>query len=127
MKLTRKDIIDMEHDVIKDCLVDKRRFDIKRKSEAWGTANADGVPTVSWAVIDTRYIELQPLRWYKTEQIEIELAGERYVPTFRGFLEADIDITGGDHITDDSGSTNILVLRAHDFGSHKELDLRQVH
>lgn len=98
-------------------------YDITRKTETM----EDGVPAVTWSVVETRELDVQSLRWYKTEQMEVELAGQRYVPTFRGYIDVESTVTASDRLTGDSGTTNMLVLRTHEFESHKELDLRQVH
>ena len=100
-------------------------YDIKSKTVTY----SDGVPSESWTVIFTQKIDVQPIR-YNTGRgasvLAIDVGGEAYVPSFRGFLDLDSDITATDRITNNSGTINLLVLRTYDYEDHKEVDLREV-
>ena len=100
-------------------------YDIKAKTVSY----ADGVPTESWAVKETTKIDCQPIR-YNTGRgsavLAIDVGGESYIPSFRAFIDLDSDITATDRITNNSGTTELLVLRTYDYEDHKEVDLREV-
>ena len=100
-------------------------YDIKAKTVTY----ADGVPSETWAVKETRKADVQPIR-YNTGRgssvLAIDVGGESYVLSFRAFIDLDSDITATDTITNDSGTTNLLVLRTYDYEDHKEVDLREV-
>jgi hypothetical protein len=100
-------------------------YDVKRKT----TSYTDGINTDTWTVIETRDFEVQPLRIGKGQRddlVMIEVGGEQYIPSFFGFTHIDCDVTAADYITNDSGTTNYLVLRTYDYEDHKEMDLRDV-
>lgn len=100
-------------------------YDIKRKTDAW----ADGVNTPTWTVRDTRKIDLQGIRFSAERSaatLAIDIGGQSYVPSYRGFMEYDVDVTAADRITADSGTTDLLVLRVYPFEDHKEMDLKEI-
>ena len=100
-------------------------FDIRRKS----TAYSDGVDTITWTVNETRKMDLQPIKYTSSKSasvLEIEVGGEKYVPTFKCFTDMSSKMTATDRITSDSGTHLYLVLRTYDFEEHKEADLREV-
>jgi hypothetical protein len=97
-------------------------YDVKRQTI---TSDADGLPSTAVAVVETRYTEIQSLRWYEAAGVEIELGGQRFTPTFRGWIEEEALVTAGDVMTKDSGTVDLLVLRVHVYESHKEIDLRE--
>lgn len=98
-------------------------WDIRRQVS---TLTPDGLPAVSWATIDSRQIDVQPVQWSQREsanRMEIELGGIKYVPTFYAWLPREADITATDTITEDSGANAFLVLRTYDYSDHTEADL----
>ena len=95
-------------------------YDVKRKTEG---KDPDGLPTITWATQSTYRVEVQPMRWDKDAQVEIEIGGVKYVPTYKGFLDYNAEITATDRITENSGVTNLLVLRVHRYEDHNEIDL----
>ena len=101
------------------------RYDIKIHT----TSFADGVATDSWSVKSTEKVDVQPIR-YNTGRgssvLAIDVGGEAYVPSFRGFISIESDITATNRITNNSGTTDLLVLRTYDYEDHKEVDLREV-
>jgi len=97
------------------------RYDIKKQSETF----ADGVPTTTFTVRDTRNIDVRPIR--KDEALyTIELGGIKYTPQFRGFVSIDTTATASDRITQNSGTTDLLILRTYEYEDHKEFDLMEV-
>ena len=100
-------------------------YDIKRDTETWD----DGVPTHTWTVLSTHKMEIQPVRFSAERSaaiVTINLGGESYVPSYRGWTTIDCSATATDRITADSGTTELLILRTYDFEDHKELDLKEV-
>ena len=101
-------------------------YDVRRDTD---TKDADGLPLHSWAAFETRNIEVQPVR-FSAERgstvLVIEIGGEKYVPSFRGWLSIDSDVTATDRISPDSGTTDLLVLRTYDYEDHKEMDLKDI-
>lgn len=100
-------------------------YDIKRKS----VTMADGVPSTTWTIIDIRKIEVQPVRFSAERSasiVTINLGGQSFIPSFRGWCSIECDITATDRITNDSGTTDLLVLRTYEFEDHQEIDLREV-
>ena len=100
-------------------------YDITQKTDVW----TDGVSMPTWAVYETRKIEVQPLqllKWGDFGRVEYSVGGQTYVPTFRGFISNESEITAANRITADSGTTNLLVLRVFEYADHKEIDLRDV-
>ena len=101
-------------------------YDIRRDTE---TYDADGLPEHSWSTIETRRIEVQPVRFNTSRGstvLTIEIGGEKYVPAFRGFLALESNVTATDRISPNSGTTDYLVLRTYDYEDHKEIDLRDI-
>lgn len=100
-------------------------YDIKKKTQTF----SDGVPTTTWTPYETLAIEVQPLRLPEMgtfSQLEIEVGGEKFTPTFKGWITADSEITASNRITNDSGTVDYLVLRSFRFEDHIELALREV-
>ena len=96
-------------------------FDIKRPSQTW----ADGVPTESYTVIETREMEFQPLPPYGGAQGEIEVGGVREIPQYHSWFSLECLATSLDYITKNSGTTHYWILRTYDYEDHKEADLIQ--
>jgi len=100
-------------------------YDVKRKTETM----ADGVPTLIFTNVETRSMEVQPVR-FSAERgstvVSIELGGESYVPSFRAFVPLESVATATDRITNNSGATDLMVLRTYDYEDHKEMDLKDV-
>ena len=97
-------------------------YDVRRSTESW----ADGVPTHTYTVIETREIDVQPVQWSSREaknRYEIELGGEKFIPTMYGFCSNETLITAGDTISSDSGTTKWLCLRTYEHKDHTEFDL----
>ncbi len=97
-------------------------YDIRYKSESRGI---DGTPEITWVVRETRDMDVQSVRSGEG-LLEIQVGGERYLPTFRGFIATDANVTATDRVTADSGTTDLLVLRTYEYEGHKELDLKEV-
>ena len=98
-------------------------YDIKYKSETF----SDGVVTLTWANRETRKIDLRPLKWEEAEHSKVTIGGEVYIPTMRGWLSNESNITPSDYITADSGTTDYIVLRVYEYEDHKEIDTQEVH
>ncbi len=102
------------------------RYDIRRDVD---TKDDDGLPIHTWSTIETRNIEVQPVR-FSAERgstvLTIEVGGEKYVPSFRGWLSVESNVTATDRITNNSATTELLVLRTYDYEDHKEIDLKDI-
>lgn len=124
MKITGKEIKGMELDVFHNVTTDY--YDIKRRTT---TADSDGAYTTTWAVIETRKIEIQATRFSAERSatiVTVNIGGESFIPSYRGWIDIESDITATDRITANSGTTDLFVLRTYDFEAHKEIDLKEV-
>jgi hypothetical protein len=97
-------------------------YDIKRLT----TSMSDGVPIDTWTVKETRKMEIRPIIWYRSEQLQIDIGGQKFTPSFKGWIDSECLVTASDRITNNSGSTEMLVLRVHRFEDHQEIDLREL-
>ena len=103
-----------------------KRYDIKKDTK---TADKDGAYTHSWAVFETSNIDVQATRFSAERSatiVTINLGGESYIPSFRGWVSVESNISATHRITADSGTTDLLVLRAYEIEDHKEIDLKEV-
>ena len=101
-------------------------YDIKRKAS---TADKDGAYTHAYSVIETRKMDIQAVRFSAERSatiVTINLGGESYIPSFRGWVSTESNITATDRITNDSGTTDLLVLRVYKMEDHQAIDLREV-
>ena len=101
-----------------------RFYDVKVLTSVF----ADGVPTSSHTVVETRSIDVQPIQWSQREsvnRVEIELGGIKYIPTFYGFTAEEVLLTATNYITPDSGISNLIVLRTYEYEDHIEIDLAE--
>lgn len=101
------------------------QYDILRDTQTM----SDGVVLQTWVFQETRKMEVQPIRFSAERNatvVEIQIGGEKYIPSYRGWLEQEVDITATDRITSNSGTTNLMVLRCYEYEDHKEIDLREV-
>lgn len=101
------------------------QYDVKRDTETW----ADGVPTHTWTLIETRKFDVQPIRFSAERSatiVTIDLGGQSYIPSYRAWTSIESKLTATDRITADSGTHELFVLRTYDFEDHKELDLKEV-
>ena len=97
-------------------------YDVVRKTETY----AEGVNVDTYTTIETREIDVQPVQWSSMEaknRYEIDIGGEKFIPTMYGFTSDETIITAGETITSDSGTTKWLCLRTYEHKDHTEFDL----
>ena len=100
-------------------------YDVKRNTDTWD----DGVAIQSWTTVETRKFDIQSVRFSAERSatiVTINMGGESYVPSYRGWTSSESTVTATDRISANSGTSELLVLRTYDFEDHKELDLREV-
>jgi len=101
------------------------RFDIRRQLKE-GNTRLGGVATTSTA-IETRFIELQHLKFFRQGGEILRAGGLALEADFVGFCHEDTNIENQDLITDNSGTTTyqvVFVKKLYD--EHTEVFLKQV-